>query len=280
MNAEVISVPVANLETCDRVRVRHQRPRDGSELVLEYAEAYQCGLITEPLDVFREKGAERYVVADGENRLLALRRAKIKEVECRVHEGDEIDALDFATACNQKHGLRRTKADIVHALTRILETPRLRSKYRTDTELSEHLGISIASVKRYKALWRDSDDGDARVRAKKGKSRERADKHKSDKSVNGSTEPFQETEKPSEIPKTARIEPAVATREIPSEPRHSEPPVPTVSQAVISSFVRGVASLQDVPRGDYLREALSGTVPREHIEYAYGVLSDVLEGGS
>ena len=193
MKAEVISIPVANLETCDRVRVRHQRPRDGSELVLEYAEAYQCGLITEPLDVFREKGSERYIVADGENRLLALRRAKIKEVECRVHEGDEIDALDFATQCNQKHGLRRTKADIVHALTRILETPRLRSKYRTDTDLSEHLGISIASVKRYKALWREDEKGDdpAPVRKAKTASRQTAAKHTSTPAVNGSIEPFQ-----------------------------------------------------------------------------------------
>lgn len=188
MKSEIMTLAVADLETCDRVRPRHQRPRDGSDVVLEYAEAYQCGLITEPLDVFREKGAERYIVADGENRLLALRRAKIKQIECRVYEGDEIDALDFATSCNKAHGLRRTKADIVHALTRILETPRLRSKYRTDTNLSEHLGISVASVKRYKALWRDDEKSDdpEPVRRAKETSRQTAEKHTSPSAVNGS----------------------------------------------------------------------------------------------
>ena len=174
---KTVTLPVSALEVCDRTRVRHQKPKDGTDIILEYAEAYQCGLILEPLDVFREKGTERYIVADGEHRLLALRRAKIKEVECRLHEGDEVDALDFAIRCNRTHGVRRTKADIYHAFKRIKETPRLRDKYRTDTELSEQLGISIRTVKSYGAEWRNSDGGDARVRAQKEKAQERAATH-------------------------------------------------------------------------------------------------------
>jgi hypothetical protein len=173
---QLITLPVATLEVCDRTRVRQQKPKDGSDIVMEYAEAYQCGLIVEPLDVFREKGTERYIVADGEHRLLALRRAKIAKVECRLHEGDEVAALDFAIGCNQTHGVRRTDRDKYHALVRIMETP-LRDKYRTDTELSEKIGVSIATIRRYKAQWRNSDGGDARVRAKKDAARASAERN-------------------------------------------------------------------------------------------------------
>ena len=173
----VTTLPVAALETCDRVRVRHQRPKEGSDIVLDYADAYRCGLITEPLDVFCEKGTERYVVADGENRLLALRSAKIKEVEVRLHQGDEVDALDFAIGCNQTHGLRRTKADKYHAFVRIMETAKLRDKYRTDTDLSEKIGVSKRTIADYKVQWRNSDGGSQRIREAKEKSRSSADRH-------------------------------------------------------------------------------------------------------
>lgn len=174
---ELVKLRVADLEVCDRTRVRKIKPKENSEIVIEYAEAYECGLITAPLDVFRERGTERYTVADGEHRLLALRRAGIETVECRLHEGDEIAALDFAISCNQSHGLRRTKADKYHAFCQIMETPALRAKYRTDTELSEKIGVSIPTIQRYKAEWRNSEGGDARVRARKDKARESAAKN-------------------------------------------------------------------------------------------------------
>lgn len=168
---------VAALETCDRVRVRALRPKDGSDVVLEYADAYRCGLITEPLDVFREKGTERYVVADGENRLLALRAAKIAEVPVRLHEGDEVAALDFAIGCNQTHGLRRSKADKYHAFARIMETSELRDKYRTDTELSEKVGVSKRTIADYKVEWRNSESSSKPARRAKEKAQTTAHKH-------------------------------------------------------------------------------------------------------
>lgn len=167
---------VAALEVCDRVRVRHQRPREGTDVVLDYADAYRCGLITEPLDVFREKGTERYIVADGENRLLALRAAKIKEVDVRLHEGDEVAALDFAIGCNQSHGLRRTKADKYHAFVRIMETPTLKSKYPTDTDLSEKIGVSKRTIADYKVEWRNSESSDRQSRRAKEDSKAAAKK--------------------------------------------------------------------------------------------------------
>lgn len=154
--SDVVKLDVSMLEACDRTRVRAQKPKADGDLVQEYAEAYECGLMVEPLDVFRERGTERYVVADGEHRLLALQRAKIKRVECRLHEGDEVAALDFAIGCNHAHGARLTKRDRVHMFERIMETP-LRDKYRTDTDLSEKLGVSKRMIAKYKADWRGSE---------------------------------------------------------------------------------------------------------------------------
>lgn len=173
----VQTIKVAALEVCDRTRVRHQAPKAASDVVQEYADAYRCGLLLEPLDVFREKGTERYIVADGEHRLLALRAAKVEEVDVRMHEGDEVAALDFAIGCNQSHGLRRSKADKYHAFQRIMETPTLRAKYPTDTNLADKIGVAIRTVSDYKVQWRNSDGGDKRVRAKKEESRTAADKH-------------------------------------------------------------------------------------------------------
>lgn len=174
---QTTTLKVAQLEVCDRTRVRYQTPKTASDIVQEYADAYRCGLLLHPLDVFREKGTERYIVADGEHRLLALKAAKIEEVDVLLHEGDEIAALDFAIGCNQTHGLRRTKLDRYRAFTRIMETPALRSKYRTDTDLADKVGISIRTVAEYKAQWRDSESGDKRVRATKEKARSKAEKH-------------------------------------------------------------------------------------------------------
>lgn len=171
----VTKMNVADLELCDRTRVRKIRPNINSDVVEEYADAYKCGLIVEPLDVFQEKGTERFVVADGEHRLLALQRAKIKSVEVRLHGGDEVAALDFAIGCNHAHGVRRTKADKYHAFERIMETP-LKDTYKTDTDLAEKIGVSKATIARYKVDWRNSESGDRQIRRKKEQAKESAEK--------------------------------------------------------------------------------------------------------
>jgi predicted transcriptional regulator len=284
MKVEITALPVASLEVCDRARVRHQRPKDGSDIVLEYAEAYQCGLITEPLDVFREKGTERYIVADGEHRVLALRRAKIKDAQCRLHEGDEIAALDFAIGCNQSHGLRRTDRDKYHGLARIMETS-LREKYRTDTELSEKLGVSVSTVKRYKAQWRDSEGGNARVREKKEAARDSAEK-KTPKTVKErkamvSNDTIQAADKTEKTPKPARTEPSKAPTPEPSKPLPKSPPKPAesanapVSKIIVSDVRRALGMLCDVPPGANLASEFNAT-DWARIEKAHAFLSELL----
>lgn len=212
----VTTMKVAALEVCDRVRVRYQTPKAASDVVQEYADAYRCGLITEPLDVFREKGTERYIVADGENRLLALRVAKVDEVDVRLHEGDEVAALDFAIGCNQTHGLRRTKQDRFHAFTRIMETPALRDKYRTDTDLADKVGIAIRTVKDYKVEWRNSDEGGSKVKAAKEKARTTANKH----ALNGHAR----TEVAPKKPKQERSAKPSEQKKAPKSTKSSDPP--------------------------------------------------------
>lgn len=230
------TMKVAALEVCDRVRVRYQTPKAASDVVQEYADAYRCGLLTEPLDVFREKGTQRFIVADGENRLLALRAAKIDEVDVRLHEGDEVAALDFAIGCNHSHGLRRNKADKYHAFQRIMETPTLRSKYRTDTELADKVGIAIRTVSDYKVQWRNSDDGDKKVRAAKEKSRTVADK----RSVNGHAR--------TELVVKPKREPAAKPttteqKKVAAQVRDSAKPKAEISTADLHDLKRAVATL-------------------------------------
>lgn len=170
---KLVKLSVNALELCDRTRSRKLKPKEGSDIVQEYAEAYQAGLILEPLDVFCEKGAERYIVADGEHRLLALRRAKIKEADCRLREGGEVDALRFALTTNQAHGLRLTKEDRYYRFCRIKETA-LEKEFRTDRDLADAIGVSERTIQRYNVDWRNSQSGDKRTRRKKQQAQESA----------------------------------------------------------------------------------------------------------
>ena len=172
----IMKLPVNSLETSSRVRVRKQAPKESGDVVLDYAEAYKCGLIVEPLEVFQEPGTERYLIADGEHRLLGLVKAKIKEVEVRLHKGDEIAALDFALGCNHAHGLPRTKADKYHAFCMIAETPELSEKYRTDSEKSEKIGVSKRTISSYGAEWRESQSSNQSVRRAKSAAKSSAQK--------------------------------------------------------------------------------------------------------
>jgi hypothetical protein len=276
------TLPVASLEVCDRTRVRDQKPKDGTDIVLEYAEAYECGLITEPLDVFNEKGTERYIVADGEHRLLALRRAKVKQVECRLHDGDEIAALDFAIGCNQKHGVRRTERDKYHALARIMETS-LRSKYRTDTELSEKLGVSIATVKRYKAQWRNSEGGDDRVQEKKKNAQATAQKHHPTKNGNSSRELLHASDSSKEIPAPTRTEPKNPSVQWVQHPEQHKPvPAPVIhvpindSGELITDFTDALFLFQELPPAAEFRGLLNGQLNWDHVEHAHQWLTDLL----
>ncbi len=89
----------------------------------DYCEAIKNGAIMPAIDVFKEKGSSRYILADGFHRLLGHIHAEVEKIECNVHEGGMREALEFAFGANSMHGLRRTSADKRHAVEMALKDP-------------------------------------------------------------------------------------------------------------------------------------------------------------
>lgn len=159
------TLKVAQLEESRKVKVRDQLNKLA---IQDYADLYSASGADAlpPLDVFQEKGCKRWVVADGRHRLAAAKKAGLESVPCKVHEGDDVAALEFAIGCNVRHGVRRSDTDIGFILRSVFNTPELASKYRTDESLSDKVGISTKTVQRHRARWRDEDGGDAAAKKK------------------------------------------------------------------------------------------------------------------
>jgi hypothetical protein len=85
---------------------------------IEYSEAIAAGAKLPPVTVYFD--GERYLLADGFHRCRAHELAGKAEIECAVHRGGEREARLFSVGCNAAHGLRRTTADKVRAVTLLL----------------------------------------------------------------------------------------------------------------------------------------------------------------
>ena len=68
--------------------------------------------------VFRD--GEKYWLVDGFHRFTAARKAGRTEIECVIYAGKLADARWFSYSANQTHGLRRSNADKVRAVTSAL----------------------------------------------------------------------------------------------------------------------------------------------------------------
>lgn len=162
------SLKVAQIEESRKVKVRDQLNKLA---VQDYADLYSSSGADAlpPLDIFQEKGCKRWIVADGRHRLAAAKKAGLDSVPCKVHEGDDIAALDFAIGCNVRHGVRRSDTDLGFILRSVFNSTELRDKYRTDEALSDKVGVSTKTVQRHRARWRDEDGGDRGAKAKDAK---------------------------------------------------------------------------------------------------------------
>jgi hypothetical protein len=87
----------------------------------EYADAWKREVGFPPVDVFFD--GKIYRLADGAHRLLAARRAGLKEIRAVVHEGTARDAFLFAAKCNAAHGRRRTNGDKRFLVIKFLQDP-------------------------------------------------------------------------------------------------------------------------------------------------------------
>ena len=115
----------------------------------EYAEAIKNGAVFPPIVVFAKKGSSRYIGADGEHRVEALKELGRKTVGCTVHEGGYQDALHYAlTRANLDHGLRRSSADKHHAVVMALKNANYDGKSLRD--FSELCNVSHELVRNVK----------------------------------------------------------------------------------------------------------------------------------
>jgi ParB-like chromosome segregation protein Spo0J len=167
------SLKVAQIEESRKVKVRDQLNK---QAVQDYADLYSSSGADAlpPLDIFQEKGCKRWVVADGRHRLAAAKKAGLETLPCKVYEGDDLAALKFASACNKRHGVRRTDADVGTIIRSILDSE-LADDFRTDEAFSDHVGVSTKTVQRHRAAWRDEAGGN---RVAKKQDAERAAKHR------------------------------------------------------------------------------------------------------
>ena len=101
------------IEATAATQVRTKLHKD---LIDAYCEDIKNGAIMPPIVVFCEKGAERWILADGFHRLYAHIHAEKDEIEVTIHEGGRHDALIYALGANACHGLRRTNADKINAV--------------------------------------------------------------------------------------------------------------------------------------------------------------------
>lgn len=122
----------------------------------DYCEALNNGAIFPAIDVFKEKGSSRYILADGFHRLLAHIHADKEKIECNVREGGMHEALEFAFGANSMHGLRRTNADKRHAVEMALKDPAF-SKLSSQ-ELADMCRVTKRTVNKIKNQQLSEDD--------------------------------------------------------------------------------------------------------------------------
>lgn len=164
---------INSLEECPRVQVRRTIDVDTVE---RYQEGMKSGAVFPPLVVFREPDTERYVVADGHQRLQAARDAELESIEVDVRDGDETDALEFALGCNAEHGLPRTRADIQNGVRLLMTNLALKKKYRTNNDRADLMKLARSTFQTHAAIWRESEGGNETEQKAKAMARASAKK--------------------------------------------------------------------------------------------------------
>jgi hypothetical protein len=115
------------------------------DVVDAYAEAMRNGIVFTPIDVFGNDDGP-FHLADGFHTLEAFRLAHpdANDIECRVHLGDRDDAILFACGANAQHGLPRSRADKLKAVTTLIHSERWSGW--SDREIARQCGVSHTYV--------------------------------------------------------------------------------------------------------------------------------------
>ena len=112
------------------------------EAVDEYAAAMLAGA-TFPEPVIFYDGS-RYFIGDGHHRVQAAHQAGLQTLACQVYVGGLREAILFAVAANQSHGLRRSAADKRRSVSLLLADEEWASK--SDRWIADYAGVSHTFV--------------------------------------------------------------------------------------------------------------------------------------
>jgi hypothetical protein len=113
-------IELSKLETSAGTQMRLQIDE---RVIEEYAEHLSE---LPPIVVFRD--GERYIVADGFQRLAAFSKRGEKQIPCEIKVGTVRDAILYAAGANATHGVRRNNGDKRRAIETLLRDQEWRRK--------------------------------------------------------------------------------------------------------------------------------------------------------
>jgi uncharacterized ParB-like nuclease family protein len=158
MMPDLVFLSPDNIEATSATQIR---TKIHSDVVNIYTKDMEDGAIFPPLDVFAEKGSERYILADGFHRHRAYINTETEEIQCHLHEGGLQEALVFALGANEQHGLRRSSADKRLAVKKALKDPAI--SQLTLREIADICRVShttVAKLRNEMQLEDQADDPD------------------------------------------------------------------------------------------------------------------------
>jgi hypothetical protein len=248
-------IAVDMLEQSPRVKVRAGLDK---KTVARYREVLESGGQLDEIHVFREKGTQRYLVADGSHRIEGARQAKVKELDAEIHDGDETAALKYALRCNTRHGLLRRDGDVMACIRSLMLDSSLSTQYTTHQQRAELLEMNYKTFQRHFAKWRSSPAGTKHEQAVKDEQQEKADKTtparnkpaakddppKPPSAVKPKDDPPKRESKPLTVGK-----PAASSRESPKEtPASKRKPIAHGVAHGIKRFVSDAANCSEDPQ--------------------------------
>ncbi len=167
MGKKVISFDAIDTKAAERAKP----PASDQEYIDELADAYTSQCELPPLDVFGEKGAKTYFLADGLRRITAAKKSGLLGLECVVHEGDYEDALLFSAGANNRHGQRPSQADKFKKVRELLLSKRWKGK--SDRWIGDTCGVTHGKVKDIRAeiqlAAQPTENGDEKREGRDGK---------------------------------------------------------------------------------------------------------------
>jgi hypothetical protein len=113
------TIPLESITLDERTQQRAGE-LDG-DIISDYISAIKDGDIFPPVVLFFD--GEKYWLADGHYRYYAEKEFGTKEINAEILSGSLRDAILYSFGANGKHGIRRTKDDILKSVTTIKNDP-------------------------------------------------------------------------------------------------------------------------------------------------------------